>query len=128
MENLSKKRAQLKAELKALEKKGFQVLKEIQVIEEVETGDRPSPAQQKLIAAQAFSYGVHFERRKSLKEVRSPGAICVSQRRFSSRKEAEQHGKRFAKKHHHKGFDVVRVNKRANAWINWKTGKTNPTP
>jgi len=127
VENLNQKKAQLKAKLKALEKQGFAVLKEIQVIEEVETGDRPSPAQAKLIASQAFSYGVHFERAKVLRKVRSPGAICVSQRRFSSRKEAEQHGKRFARLHRHKGFDVVRVNKRANAWINWKTGKTNPT-
>jgi hypothetical protein len=127
VENLNKTKAQLKAKLKALEKQGFQVLKEIQVIEEVETGDRPSPAQAKLIATQKFSYGVHFERRKELVKVKSPGYICVSSRRFTSSKEATQHGKRFMRIHRHKGFDVVRVNKRANAWINWKTGKTNPT-
>lgn len=95
-------------------------------VAEVESGDRPSPEQARLIKSQLFSYGVHFERRKVLRKVKSPGAICVSVRRFTSRKEADQHGKRFSKKHGHRGYDVVRTSKRANAWVNWKTGKTNP--
>ena len=93
---------------------------------EIKTGDRPTPDIARLIKTQAFSYGVHFERRKVLRKVKSPGAICVSQRRFATRKEALQHGKRFTKIQKHVGFDVVRTNKKANAWINWVTGKTNP--
>lgn len=94
--------------------------------EAVDRGDIPSPEQQARIDEQQFSFGVHFERRKAIKKGKSPGVICVSTRYFSSRKEAEHHGKRFTKIHNHVGFDVVRVNKKANAWVNWKTGKTNP--
>lgn len=111
---------------KQIEAKIASLQRELTQVKDVESGDSPSPAQAALIKSQPYSYGVHFERKKVLRKVKSPGAICVSVRRFTSRKEADQHGRRFAKKHGHKGYDVVRTNKRANAWVNWKTGKTNP--
>ncbi len=95
-------------------------------IEEVESGDRPSPAQQKLMKSQKFSYQATFVRRKALRKVKQKGEIRTSSRRFSSLKEATQHAKRFSKIHRHRSYKVARVNKRANAWVNWRTGKTNP--
>lgn len=96
------------------------------LVKKVESGEHPSPAQAALIKSQPFSYGVHFLRAKVLKKVKSPGAVMVSTRLFTTKKEAHQHGKRFSKIHGHKDYSVVLVNKRANAWVNWKTGKTNP--
>jgi hypothetical protein len=115
----NRSRLDYEAQLKAIAKR-------IEQIEEVETGNRPDAEQERRIATQRFSFEVHFERRKALKKGRSPGEIGVSQRRFSSPKEANQHGTRFTKIQKHKGFYVVQVQKRANAWINWATGKTNP--
>ncbi len=123
---IKKEKERLKAEARILSEKLKANSLKLVGLQEIESGERPTPSVAKLIKTQPFSYGVHFERRKVLKKVASPGAICVSVRRFTSRKEADQHGKRFAKKHSHRGYDVVRVNKRANAWINWETGKTNP--
>lgn len=123
---MSKTKSQLQATQRRLEAELAAVKKQFQAVEKVETGEHPSPAQKKLIDSQDFSYGVHFLRRKALKKGKSPGSVCVSQRRFSSLKEAKQHGVRFTKKHKHKSFSVTIVSKRANAWINWKTGKTNP--
>ncbi len=105
------KRRKLEAEIKTINAA-------IAKIDEVESGNVPAPEIAALIAKQKFSYGVEF--------VRKNGKVVVSQRRFSSSKEAKQHGTRFTAKHAHKDFAVVRINKRANAWINWKTGKTNP--
>jgi len=116
---MNKTTKQIKAEIAKLQS-------QLQSAEKVETGEHPSPSQKKLIDSQDFSYGVHFLRRKALKKGKSPGSVCVSQRRFSSLKEAKQHGVRFTKKHKHQSFAVTIVSKRANAWINWKTGKTNP--
>lgn len=79
------------------------------------------------------SYGVKFTRRKNLSEIRgpngwvnSPGKIRTSTRRFATRREAMQHGRRFKKIEGHKAFSVFKSTDRVNAWINWITGKTNP--
>ncbi len=119
-------KAQIKAQLAKLGKAYAALEKQLDQVEQVETGDIPSPAQQKLIKSQAYSYGVTFIRRKALKKAAQKGELRTSQRRFSSRKEAEHHAKRFQKIHKHKDYSVCVVNKRANAWVNWKTGKTNP--
>lgn len=111
---------------RAYQKEVAPIQKQLAQLEEVESGDKPDAGQAARIKSQKFSYTVHFERRKNLLKVRSPGAVCVSERRFTSAKEATHHAKRFAKLHKHKSFTVVMVNKRANAWINWTTGKTNP--
>lgn len=119
-------KASLKAKIKALTKQISVHEKALETIEAIESGDLPSADQAKRIKSQPYSFGVHFERSKVLRKVRSPGGINRSLRRFGTQKEAVQHGKRFTKIHHHKGFTIVRVSKRANAWINWRTGKTNP--
>lgn len=112
----SSQKAALRAQIAAAQR-------QLRDIEEVESGDKPSSQQAALIRSQPFSFGVSFLRRKAKKGV----ASFVSNRRFSSAQEAEQHGKRFTKKHKHESFLVVYItNKRANAWINWTTGKTNP--
>ncbi len=90
--------------------------------EQIDAGEIPSPAQQKLIETQKFSYGVNFLRSKPVKGK----SVFVSTRRFGTKKEAAHHGARFAKKHNHKDFSVVVLNERPSAWVNWKTGKTNP--
>jgi hypothetical protein len=91
----------------------------------MKSGDVPMPDQAKAMK-KPVSYGVHFTRNRVLRQVRSPGLVCKSVRRFSSMKEAVQHGKRFMKKHNHASYKIVKVAKRPNAWINWRTGKTNP--
>lgn len=121
MSNIKSQRAALNKQLNFIQK-------QIADLDDVESGDKPSPKIARLIKHQSFSYRVSFERRKALRRVRSPGSVCVSQRRFSSTKEANQHGKRFAKKHRHAAFWVERISRKANAWINWTTGKTNPVP
>lgn len=126
MASLSQRQASVRAQLKALEKQQSALSRELDALDEEHAGDRPSPEQARLIKTQSFSFTVHFERAKSLRKVRSPGMVCRSLRRFGSRKEAEQHGKRFTKLHRHQGFQVVKVYQRANAWVNWRTGKTNP--
>ncbi len=90
------------------------------------SGDKPDFDQAKKIKSQRFSYGVYFTRRQALRQVRCKGLVNKSLRRFVSPKEANQHGKRFTKIHNHKGYKVVKLQMRANAWINWITGKTNP--
>lgn len=116
----------LEAKDKELRKQIGEVQAQLAHLDDVEEGDKPDAGQASRIKSQKFSFTVHFERSKSLKKVRSPGAVCVSERRFTTSKEAAHHAKRFAKQHKHKDFTVVMVNKRANAWINWTTGKTNP--
>jgi hypothetical protein len=119
MADIRQQRKALDAQIAALEKKRAH-------LDEVIEGDKPDAAQANRIKTQKFSFTVHFERRKALSKVRSPGLVAVSQRRFTTAQEANHHGKRFAKIHKHVGFFVVQVNKRANAWINLTTGKTNP--
>ncbi len=92
----------------------------------VHAGDKPVPAIARKINNQKFSFGVKFTRKKVLRKVKNPGLTFTSQRRFATKAEASTHGRRFQKKHGHKSFEVVRVNKRANAWVNPRTGKTNP--
>lgn len=117
---------QIRAQLKKLDDQMGKLQDQLDHAEQVEAGDKPSPAQAALIKSQAYSYGVTFIRRKALKKVRQKGELRTSDRRFSSRKEAEHHAKRFQKIHKHKDYSVCVVDKRANAWVNWKTGKTNP--
>ncbi len=124
--DIRKQKQAQKKEIVRLEKLVALAQNKMDHIDNVIEGDVPSDEQQKKIKSQKFSFGVIFERRKVLKKVRSPGALCKSVRRFTSKKEAVHHGKRFSKIHKHKGFALVRVNKRANAWVNWLTGKTNP--
>lgn len=95
-------------------------------VDRIEQGDIPNEAQALLMNTQKFSFGVMFERRKELKKVDQPGILFESSRTFTSREEAEHHAKRFVKKHGHVGYDVFRTPKKANAWVNWNTGKTNP--
>ncbi len=94
---------------------------------------KPVKAKRKAPARKNVSYGVKFVRRKPLSEirgpngwVRSPGSTRQSDRRFATRKEAEQHGKRFTKIEKHKSFSVFASTGKVNASINWRTGKTNP--
>lgn len=125
MSNIAKQEALLRAKVKTLEKQLHGVRSQLEDVAMVKSGDKPSPDQSKRMKI-AKSFGVYFERRKALKKVRSPGLVCKSLRRFGSRKEALQHGKRFTRIHKHKGFKIVVLNQRPNAWINWRTGKTNP--
>jgi hypothetical protein len=90
--------------------------------EEVDLGNIPSVAQRELMATQLFSYGVTFQRSKAV----NGEVILTSTRTFTTEDEAIHHGERFSEKHGHAGFTVVPSNNKANAWVNWKTGKTNP--
>ena len=90
--------------------------------EEVDLGNIPSVAQRALMATQLFSYGVTFQRSKAV----NGEVILNSTRTFTTEDEANHHGERFSERHGHAGFTVVPSNKKANAWVNWKTGKTNP--
>lgn len=114
------------AKVRAHEKEIAKLNGRIDGINQVEAGDRPAPDIAARIKSQRFSFTVEFTRKKELRKVKKKGLIFTSDRRFSSAKEANHHGSRFAKKHGHREFHVVKVGQRANAWINWKTGKTNP--
>lgn len=113
-------------EKRALEKQINEIGRKIDQLDEMISGDKPDREQAARIKSQRHSFGVVFNRRKALKKVKQKGLVRTSARRFTSRKEATHHAKRFVKIHKHKGFKVVWVAKRANAWINWITGKTNP--
>ncbi len=118
-----------KAKIVSLRKQLQAAEKELQVCAQVEQGDVPAPAIASAIKSQRFSFGVLFKRRKALNKPknRKKGITFTSDRRFSSAKEANQHGRRFTVKHRHSGYQVVFFqSKKANAWINWKTGRTNP--
>lgn len=119
---------QLRSQLKKLRSQAAAIEKEIANVELVETGDIPAPAIAKLIKSQRYSYSVVFVRRKELNKPKNgkKGVSFTSDRRFATKKEAQQHGRRFSKKHKHRSFHVIEVSKKANSWINWKTGKTNP--
>jgi hypothetical protein len=93
----------------------------------------PTPAQQKRIEKQRFSWGIRFKRSKKIDEIRTKdgwarksGSFRVSDRLFGTRDEARIHAKRYLKIEGHKSFEVYKVSKRPNAWVNQKTGKTNP--
>jgi hypothetical protein len=119
-------------DLKAKEKKILAELAKVQQnikqVALVATGDVPAPAIAKLIKSQSFSYSVVFVRRKALNKPKNKkkGLSFASDRRFATLKEAQQHGRRFVKKHKHESFHAIKVSKKANSWINWATGKTNP--
>jgi hypothetical protein len=124
--SLVKKQHALKAKYKALHKQMAAVDDQINEIQDQLNGDKPVPEIAKKIASQRFSFGVAFTRKKELRKVKKPGLRFMSDRRFATKAEATTHGRRFQKKHGHQKFEVVRVNKRANAWVNPRTGKTNP--
>ena len=112
--------------LKAAQQKLKVAQQEVAAAQAQYDGDKPDDTQAKAIKNNRYSFAVAFERRKVLRKVRSPGLVCKSLRRFTSLKEANHHGKRFTKIHGHKGFTVTKVAMKANAWVNWRTGKTNP--
>lgn len=124
--NIKKQKKALEAQEKALRKQIGDVQAQLAHCEDVAEGDKPDSGQASRIKSQKFSFTIIFERRKALKKVAQKGTQRISERRFTTTKEATHHAKRFAKLHKHKSFNVVMVNKRANAWINWTTGKTNP--
>jgi hypothetical protein len=93
----------------------------------------PTPAQQDKIDNQQFSFGIRFIRAKALTEVKgpggwvpSPGLTVVSERTFGTKSEATNHAKRFRDIEGHYGFEIIEVDSPPNAWVNEKTGKTNP--
>lgn len=97
----------------------------------------PTAAQARALRTRKTSFGIVYFRSKAIKTVknkngdrvaaRSPGKLEVpSARRFGSEKEANRHARRFVKIEGHKGYKIKQVNKRPNAWVNLKTGRTNP--
>lgn len=97
---------------------------------------KPTKAQRNALRRKT-SFGVRFFRRKAIKTVknargeriaaRSAGKDSfVSVRRFGSESEAKIHGRRFTRIERHKGFEVVALKLKPNAWVNLKTKKTNP--
>lgn len=125
MDKTKEREKALLAKRRLLEKGLAANSKELAAVGLVKAGDKPSPEQVKLFK-QGFSFTVEFVRRKALRKVRSPGGVCKSTRRFSSRKEALHHAGRFSRLHRHKSFEIKRVGKNPNAWVNWTSGKTNP--
>jgi len=98
----------------------------------VKKGPRPTPKQVRAMR-RLTSFGVMFERRKPItetrqgKKVRYPGKkIITSVRRFGSENEANRHGKRFMRIEKHVAYKVILVRKSPNAWVNLRSGKTNP--
>lgn len=94
----------------------------------VKSGEIPAPAIAALIKSQNFSFAVVFVRSKEPTKPKNKrlGLSFTSDRRFATLKEANQHGYRFKSKHRHAGYHTIKVAKRANSWVNWATGKTNP--
>ena len=97
---------------------------------------KPTAAQKRALRRKT-SFGVKFLRSKCIYEVenasgrlvkaRAPGKMeVISVRRFGSEQEARIHGRRFTRIEGHKGFKVVVLKLKPNAWVNLKTKKTNP--
>ena len=87
-----------------------------------------SVAQQRVLHNQKWSIEVYFVRPGDL---RPDGSVAAnnrnpSSRRFGSQEEATHHALRFVAKENHAGFYTVKSHQRPNAWVNWKTGLTNP--
>lgn len=89
------------------------------------------------LVKQGFSYAVKFTRKAAITErsdghggwveVENPGSrVLTSSRRFGTAREATIHGRRFMKLEGHRKFTVVKTKDKPNAWVNLKTGKTNP--
>ena len=94
-------------------------------------------AQQRKSFLKSISFGVLFVRSKPINkakgsngkmtEARNPGQhVVLSVRRFGSSEEANIHGRRFKRIEGHHAFYVVILKSKPNAWVNLKTGKTNP--
>ena len=118
MSNINSQIKQKQAQITKLTSEIADLRQQAQAQDQVRLGNAPDAQQAARLRSQKFSYEVNFERRD--------GTSFSSNRRFTLPKEANQHGTRFSKKHRHAGFVVVQVSKKANAWINWTTGKTNP--
>ena len=97
----------------------------------------PPAAIAKALRTRKTSFGVRFERRKAITTIknsdgervkaRNPGKdYVVSARRFCTESEAKRHGKRFMRIEGHKAFSVIALKQKPNAWVNPRTGKTNP--
>ncbi len=97
---------------------------------------KPTEQQRKSLYRKT-SFGIRFTRSKPIDsavgkdgnwvKARSPGKVkFVSARRFGSVKEAITHGKRFKRIEGHAAYEVVVLKLSPNAWVNFKTGKTNP--
>lgn len=94
-------------------------------------------AQADALRRRKTSFGVVFVRSRPIRKVkdrdgklvlaRNSGEVVVpSQRLFATDKEASHHGKRFVRLEGHRSFFVTFVRKSPNAWVNFKSGKTNP--
>ena len=94
-------------------------------------------SQRDRLRRQTYSFGVLFVRNKGIAKVknshgewvaaRAAGSLVVtSPRLFGTLAEAKHHGKRFARIENHKEFHVIFTEKKPNAFVNFKTGKTNP--
>lgn len=110
-----------------------QLKEEVSQLSETSGKTQPSHNQQKRIDNQRYAYGVKFVRAKKLAKIKGvtgweskPGLVRVSERLFGTRDESLTHARRFVKIYSHKSYKVMKVNKRPNAWVNEKTGKTNP--
>lgn len=95
--------------------------------------ERVIAANAKKAVGKKGSYGVKFVRRKYITKIKGPrgwvncpGTSRESERRFATTKEAHHHGKRFVEIENHKSYSVFKSNDKVNAYVNWKTGKTNP--
>lgn len=98
---------------------------------------KPTAAQARALRSQKTSFGILFVRTTPIETVRDrhgewvaarkPGKHGVlSVRRFATDKEAVRHARRFTRLHGHETFAVVALKQRPNAWVNARTGKTNP--
>lgn len=96
---------------------------------------KPTKAQRDALRRKT-SFGVLFVRSKAITEAagargwtkaRNAGSlVTLSVRRFGTAKEASIHGKRFKRLEGHQAFYVVLQDAQPNAWVNLKTGRTNP--
>ena len=79
------------------------------------------------IPDQAYSFAVNYVRKDQVKDgVVAANPRNPSVRRFATEKDARNHALRFVKEQGHRGYWLSRTNDRPNAWINPKTGLTNP--
>lgn len=133
--NITRLEAQIKrakSNVKVLSKRYNAALNQVAKLER--TLDKTHAAnQKKALGRGGLSFGVKFTRRKYIKQIKgpkgwvdSPGNFRVSERRFATSKEANHHGKRFVEIEGHKSYSVFRSKDKVNAYVNWKTGKTNP--
>lgn len=89
--------------------------------------DKPSAAQASRLRNSRTSFAVNYVRTKDL----ANGAVTANKRnpsvrRFGTAEEAQHHALRFVEKQGHLGFYITSAKARPNAWVNEKTGLTNP--